>query len=108
VRRDPIFGLVLVLGFGGVLTEAIGRVAITLPPITEAGLRDAIHEAGLERLAAEFRGARPLDVEALAGLAAATFELAVELGSIEHLELNPVIVGADGRPHVVDVLIDRG
>lgn len=108
VRRDPVVGLVLVVGFGGVLTEAIGRVAIALPPLGPEALRDAIHEAGLDRLAGEFRGARPLDVEALAGLAAATFELAVELGSIDHLELNPVIVDADGRPHVVDVLIDRG
>ncbi len=106
VRRDPVFGLVLVLGFGGVLTEAIGRAAVVLPPLGPEGLRAAIAAAGMEELAGEFRGAAPLDVDALAALASAAFEQAVALGGIEHLEMNPVIVDGEGRPWVVDVLVD--
>lgn len=108
VRRDPVFGYVLVLGFGGVLTEAIGRAAVALPPLTREAVEEAIAEAGLEALCGPFRGSAPLDVAALTALAEAALGLAVELGSIDHLELNPVIVDSDGAPHVVDVLVDPG
>jgi acetate---CoA ligase (ADP-forming) len=106
VKRDPIFGLTLVLGFGGVLTEAIGRAAIVLPPLGRDVLEGAIDAAGLAKLVAPFRGSAALDLDAFTELAEAAFGLAAELGAIDHLELNPVIVDADGMPHVVDVLVD--
>jgi acyl-CoA synthetase (NDP forming) len=106
VRRDPVFGLVLVLGAGGVLTEAFGRAAVALPPFDPPSIQGAVVAAGIERLVGEFRGAAALDLRLLAELAEACLGLARELGSIEYLELNPVIVSADGRPYVVDALID--
>jgi acyl-CoA synthetase (NDP forming) len=108
VKRDPVFGLTLVVGFGGILTEAIGRAAIALPPLGPEVLRAAIDAAGLTTLVAPFRGSAALDLDAFTKLAEAAFGLAAELGAIDHLELNPVIVDADGMPHVVDVLVDPG
>lgn len=108
VRRDPIFGFVLVVGFGGVLTEAIGRAAIALPQPTQDTLREAMHAAGMQALIGAFRGGRPLQMPAFVRIARAALAMAVALGSIEHLEINPVIVDDDGWPHVVDVLIDSG
>jgi acyl-CoA synthetase (NDP forming) len=108
VKRDPVFGLTLVVGFGGVLTEAIGRAAIALPPLGPEVLRATIDAAGLTKLAAPFRGSAALDLDAFTALAEAAFGLGAELGAIDHLELNPVIVDADGMPHVVDVLVDPG
>jgi acyl-CoA synthetase (NDP forming) len=108
VKRDPVFGLTLVVGFGGVLTEAIGRAAIVLPPLGPEVMSAAIDAAGLTKLVAPFRGSAALDLDSFTQLAEAAFGLASDLGAIDHLELNPVIVDADGMPHVVDVLVDPG
>lgn len=106
VRNDPIFGYVVAVGFGGTLTEAIDRATITLPPVTPDSLRDALLAAGLGRLLGEFRGAAPVDLDALARLGTAAIDLAAELGGVGHLEMNPVIVDQQGAPFVVDALVD--
>jgi acyl-CoA synthetase (NDP forming) len=105
-RVDPVFGVVLAIGFGGILTEAVGRAAVLIPPVTADGLRAAMEATGLGGLAGSFRGAAPIDIDALARLGTVLVDAAAELGGIRHLELNPVIVDRDGSPWVVDALVD--
>jgi acyl-CoA synthetase (NDP forming) len=107
-RVDPVFGVVLAVGFGGVLTEAVGRATILIPPITPAALTDAMEQADLGVLLGGFRGAAPVDMAALTSLGSALVDLATDLGDVRDLELNPVIVDAHGKPWVVDALVDFG
>jgi acyl-CoA synthetase (NDP forming) len=103
---DPVFGLALAVGFGGVLTEAIGRGALLLPPLTPSGLAAALDSAGLTRLVGSFRGTAAIDLGQLLALGRGLLEAAAQLGGLRHLELNPVIVGDDGSVCAVDALID--
>lgn len=107
VRADPVFGLVLAIGFGGVLTEAVRRGTIVLPPVTPEAVRDAMGDAGLAPLLGPFRGEAAVDLDALAALGTALITVAGELGAVENVECNPVIIDRDGRPWVVDALVDR-
>jgi acyl-CoA synthetase (NDP forming) len=107
VKLDPVFGLVLAVGFGGVLTEAIGRAAILLPPLTRDGLESALRAAGAGAYLGGFRGAEPLDLDAALALARGLLDASAEVPGIQHLELNPVIVLDDGSPVAVDALVDR-
>lgn len=104
-KLDPVFGLSLALGFGGVLTEAIGRGAAVLPPLDPEAIAAALRAAGLGAALGEFRGAAPIDLEALTALAGATLDLAERLGA-RTLELNPVIVDDAGKPWAVDALVE--
>jgi acetate---CoA ligase (ADP-forming) len=92
----------LVVGAGGIWTEALGDAAVVPLPATPERVEGAI--LGL-RAAAIFTGGRggpALDVAAAARLGAAAGELLLA-GGLELLELNPVRVSADGAV-VLDAL----
>jgi acyl-CoA synthetase (NDP forming) len=107
LRADPIFGLVLAIGIGGVLTEALEKAVIVLPAFTPEAIEEGVRRAGLEALFGPYRGAAAVDLEALGRIAGALLELGKELGpDLAHLELNPVIVDQAGAPWLVDALVD--
>ena len=93
-RRDAVVPA-LVVGLGGVWTELLGDVAVIPLPATPervaAGLR-SLRGAGLLTGA---RGRPPVDLGALARLAAAAGDLLLAEGLVL-LELNPVIAGPEG------------
>lgn len=122
VKQDPAFGPVLVLGLGGVLTEWFGEVSGgTSTVILQPGrVREGLERAVATRPAAAllFRPSRlhetaPLDLELTAGRlerlgkVAAAFGEAAQAGepdplTLEELEVNPLLLGADGRWIAVD------
>jgi acyl-CoA synthetase (NDP forming) len=94
-RRDPEWGAALMLGLGGIWTEALGDVVL-LPADSD---EDAIVAAlGRMKGAALFdghRGQPPLDKGAVAR-AAMLLADAIRGGGIESLEINPLVVYAEG------------
>jgi acyl-CoA synthetase (NDP forming) len=96
LRRDPVFGHIVLVGLGGILVEVLGDVQIAAAPIDEAEAH-----AMLDRLAgrAVLEGARgkPAVAKApLAAMIAALSRLAVSHPEIEELDLNPVLAGPEG------------
>jgi acyl-CoA synthetase (NDP forming) len=109
VARDEHLGPVLVCGVGGVFVEALGDVAMRVPPIDRD---DALEMIGSLRGKALLHGARgrpPADVDALADVLVRVGDLAVAgADEIEELDLNPVLVRAQGDGVVaLDVLLVR-
>lgn len=122
LKQDPAFGPVLVLGLGGVLTEWFGDVSagastVVLQP---GRVREGLEKAAAARpaLGLLFRPSRvhaaaPLDLAATAdrlealGAVATAFGEATQAGeadplTLEELEVNPLILAADGRWIAVD------
>ena len=92
VRRDPRFGLVLVIGFGGVQVETIDDVIVALAPLA----RDALPRVlgglrGHERLA----HARA-DLDAVYRMLLYLTRIGATLPDDSEFELNPVLVTASG------------
>ncbi|MBC2932090.1 acetate--CoA ligase family protein [Nocardioides sp. zg-1228] len=108
MRRDAIFGPVVVLGVGGVLTELASDVQVRLPPLEE---RDAISMMdGLQysELLKGPRGRVPVDRDALTRTILAFGEFVLQEGdALETAELNPLVVDSDGIPVAVDALVVR-
>ena len=122
LKQDPAFGPVLVLGLGGVLTEWFGDVSagtstvVLQPGRVREGLKRAVETR--PALALLFRPSRihatpPLDlavtVERLEtlGTVATAFGEAAQAGesdpiTLEELEVNPLLLAADGRWIAVD------
>jgi len=107
---DPQFGLTLVLGAGGVLTELLQDTVTLLPPFTPAAVRAALPRLRINRLLGGFRGKPAGDVPALVDAILAVSRYAEsQLATLAELEVNPLIVRPAGAGVVaVDALIRIG
>ncbi|MEP6556924.1 MAG: acetate--CoA ligase family protein [Burkholderiales bacterium] len=108
-RLDPAFGPVVVVGDGGKYVEAMPDVAVLLPPFDVEQVVSALRGLRMAPLLGGVRGDPPLDIGALARLVVQLGQLAVAMQhAIASIDLNPVLVGADGEGVVVlDALIER-
>jgi len=107
--RDPQFGPCVLLGLGGILTEALGDVVFAAAPLEQ---RDALAMIGRLRashlLTKPFRGEAPVDAGALASVLVGLGRLAAERPDVVSVDLNPLIVRSDGQPLAVDALVEIG
>jgi acetate---CoA ligase (ADP-forming) len=93
VVRDPAWGSVLALGFGGTWAEVLGDTALRVLPIDERDLRDMLAELRGASLLTAPRGLPPVDLDAVVAAVVALARLAVSLGDdLESIEVNPLWV----------------
>lgn len=105
LHRDEQFGMTVMLGVGGILTEALGDVTFRLVPITRQDALEMIDDLATQRLLGQLRGEAAVDREALVDVLMGLSAAAVADGSIVSVDLNPLIV-VDGRPVAVDALVE--
>jgi acyl-CoA synthetase (NDP forming) len=104
VRGDAL-GPMVVVAAGGVLVELLSDRSVALPPLTREGARRMLGRLRIRPLLDGFRERPPADVDALVEVIMGVSRLAHERGDeLTALDLNPVIVTADGAV-AVDVLI---
>jgi acyl-CoA synthetase (NDP forming) len=104
MKRDPVFGPVVAFGLGGVLTEALGDVALALAPLEDAEALELLGLIRAKRLLGPFRGYPPVDLKALAAIVKAIGQMAVDNPEIVEIDVNPVMVQGDA-PIAADALI---
>ncbi len=93
VARDPQWGPAIVVGLGGVFTEALDDSQVRLLPVSPDEALGMVQELRGARLLAGFRGAPPADMAALASAIAAIGDAALALGpGLAALEVNPLRV----------------
>jgi acetyltransferase len=100
-KRDPVFGAMLMVGFGGIHAEVLRDTMLAPAPISAEDARQLLD--GL-RAKALLDGA---DIEGLAALMVSLSRFAAaHVEQIAEIDLNPVIVHAQGKGvSVVDALI---
>jgi succinyl-CoA synthetase beta subunit len=103
--RDDEFGPCVMLGIGGIFSEALGDVAFRLAPIDAADAADLIDDLANQALLGAVRGEPPVDRAALTRILLALAEVGEGDGRIHSIDLNPLIV-ADGVPVAVDALVE--
>ncbi|VWB07845.1 feruloyl-CoA synthetase [Burkholderia pseudomultivorans] len=105
VKREPNFGLALVLGTGGVLVELIRDTATLLLPVRESDVRDALLGLKLGPLLTGYRGRPPADLDAVVAnvMAIARFAQA-HADTLVELDVNPLLVMERGAL-AVDALV---
>jgi acetate---CoA ligase (ADP-forming) len=110
VITDPHFGLTLVLGSGGILTELMRDSVSLLPPFSRSAVHEALKRLRVYRLLEGFRGRPAGDVPALLDAIMAVTRYAEEQYAVlAELDVNPVIVRPVGAGvAAVDALIRLG
>ncbi len=108
VKRDPQFGPVVIMGFGGVLAETLADVQFALPPFSALHARRCIDRLKLRPLLDGLRGAPAVSIDRFCDFAE-RFSIMVDAlrDVIAELDVNPVIVSANGATAVDAVLVGR-
>lgn len=111
VQRDPVFGMIVMAGLGGVLVEVLKDVVFRLAPFDTDEAERMLRELRMTALFDGVRGQSGVDRHAIANMLSKLSHWAVAMEPwLAELDLNPVLVGAAG-PIAVDcvmVLQDRG
>jgi acetyltransferase len=105
VRRDPVFGPLVVLGAGGVDADIHDDIAIRLAPVTGEEAASMLDDL---RAAARYdghRGGPRVDRERLGDVISALSRLSAERSDIVEIEINPLRLTADGRLVALDALV---
>ena len=98
ITRDPPFGLVMTLGSGGELVEILRDTATLLLPATRGEIAAALDSLRCAPLLRGYRGRPPGDRAAAVAAIDAIQRLALaEKDSLVELEINPLIVCAEGQ-----------
>jgi acyl-CoA synthetase (NDP forming) len=105
LRRDPVYGVTLTVGMGGVMAELLADTVTLVLPVSGAQVLEALQGLRLWPLLDGYRGRPKADVSALVAMAVRLGALMAE-GGFEEIEINPVLVGVDGAV-AVDALIRR-
>ncbi|ENN88542.1 putative acyl-CoA synthetase [Rhizobium freirei PRF 81] len=107
--RDPVVGLTLTVGAGGILVELL-EDSIVLPlPVTKAEILDRISRLKVRKLIEGYRGNAGTSLEIVADAVVSAAEYVVKNASrLEELDINPLMVLPDSRGVVAaDALIRR-
>ncbi|MGC8719709.1 MAG: GNAT family N-acetyltransferase [Thermodesulforhabdaceae bacterium] len=100
-KKDPLFGPVVLFGWGGIFAEILKDRAIGIPPLNRALARLVIEKTRVSRLLRGYRGRPPADFELLEELLIRLANLVTDFPEILELDMNPVIV-RDGKPIIAD------
>ncbi len=106
--RDEQFGATVMFGLGGIFTEAIGDVVFRLAPLDEKEARKMIDELHARKLLGAFRGENAPDKDALIKTLVGLSRIGMEIPDIKEIDINPLLVTAQGKVTAVDALIVIG
>jgi acetyl coenzyme A synthetase (ADP forming)-like protein len=94
--RDPQFGPLLMVGFGGIFVEMLGDIATRLAPIDPAEARAMLTELRMAPALHGFRGRPAADLDALADTVSRFSHLVSEVPDLRELEINPLLATPAG------------
>ena len=103
--KDPQFGPVIMLGVGGVLTEALKDMVLRLAPLSEADIDDMLDNLKAKALLGSFRGEAAVNRPELKSVLRGLSDLAMACPGIREIDINPLIISPDGSPVAVDGLM---
>lgn len=105
LTRDPQFGPCVMVGLGGILTEALSDAVFRVAPLTPLDAQEMLQEIRAAKLLGPFRGQAPASRVALAAILVALGEIGRRHPEIREIDVNPVKIRPDGAPVAVDALI---
>ncbi|MDX5350988.1 MAG: acetate--CoA ligase family protein [Paracoccaceae bacterium] len=106
LSRDPVYGVTLTLGLGGVTAEVLADTVTLVLPVSEAQVLEAVRGLRLWPLLDGYRGRPRADMGAVAAMAVRLGALMLADESLEEIEINPVLVRESGAV-AVDALVRR-
>lgn len=102
VVRDPAFGLVMMVGLGGIFVELLHDVAFRVVPVSRTDAEEMMRELRAFPVLRGSRGHFFADLDALVDLLLKVSAFVQDCPAVQELDLNPVVLYNQGLS-VVDV-----
>ncbi|MDX9905149.1 MAG: bifunctional acetate--CoA ligase family protein/GNAT family N-acetyltransferase [Bacteroidales bacterium] len=93
IKKDPVFGTVLLVGMGGTGAEVFKDTKLAFPPLNERLTRTMIKSLKIYPFLKGYRGAPEKDIEKLIEVIIRLSYLAADYPEIIELDINPLLVG---------------
>ncbi len=104
MKRDPVFGPVILFGAGGIFVEVLKDVSFRIAPISTREAKKMIDETRIATLLYGVRGERPVAIKKVQEMLANASIMATKETRIIEMDLNPVIVN-EKEAYVVDARV---
>ncbi|MFC7364176.1 MULTISPECIES: acetate--CoA ligase family protein [Bhargavaea] len=107
MKKDPVFGPVIMVASGGVFIEVLKDFQLLIPPISNEQAKAAIENLMMFPVMKGARGSTPKDIDSLVDVVVKFSQFVVQNEAfLEEIDLNPVIVHEEGKGvTIVDALI---
>lgn len=94
-KRDPIFGMVILVGLGGISAELFGDRALGFPPLSERLARRMLESLKVWPLLQGYRGRPGVNIDKLIETLIRFSYLVADYPEISEIDVNPLLVGPD-------------
>jgi len=106
IKKDDIFGPVIVYGLGGIFTEIFKMVNFMIPPMSSANIKDQLLKSKISFLFSGARGQKVCDIDEFVTIIEGLMSFALENASIKEFDINPLFLYNNGkRASAVDIKI---
>jgi acetyltransferase len=95
-KRDPVFGMVMLVGAGGTLAEVLADRMVELPPLNERLARRMLESLRCWPLLKGYRDSPPVNLDALIGAIVRVSYLLADHPEIAELDINPLLASPGG------------
>ena len=95
IKKDPVFGTVMLVGMGGITAELFEDKRLEFPPLNEQLAHQMLRSLKIYPLLTGYRGNKPKNIEKLIEVLIRISYLAADYPEIEELDINPLIVGPE-------------
>ena len=106
IKKDPIFGPVIIFGLGGIYTEVFQMIDLLILPSSREEISKRLMQSKIKFLFEGKRGQEPYNLREMTEIIFKLQSLALEVLEIKELDTNPLFIYNDGKPAMaVDVKI---
>jgi acetyltransferase len=95
MKKDPVFGAVILVGMGGISAEVFKDRALALPPLNETLARRALESLKSWPLLKGYRGKPAANIDRLIEILMRFSYLVADYPEISELDVNPLLVTPD-------------
>ncbi|MBE0639046.1 MAG: GNAT family N-acetyltransferase [Bacteroidales bacterium] len=95
IKKDSVFGTVIMIGMGGTEAELIKDRRLEFPPLNERLASRMIESLKIYPLLKGYRGRAPKNIDKLIEVMIRLSYLAADYPEIEELDINPIIITKD-------------
>ncbi len=92
IKKDPVFGTVMMVGMGGIGAELLGDRVLGFPPLNERLARMMLESLKIWPMLTGYRGRGPMAVTRLVEIMIRLSYLAADYPEITELDINPLLV----------------
>lgn len=105
LKRDAVFGPVVVFGLGGIYTEVFKMVDFLILPASKDEIKNKIQESKIGFIFKETRGKIVCDIDKMVEFIFNFSTLVEEQGEIKEIDINPLLITKAGELKAVDVKV---